>query len=464
METIKLIKLSVSNYKAIEALAIDVSGKDLWITGPNASGKTSAIEALWVTLKGFSRTAIPDPVRHGEDKATITATLSNGMKVTRVITQSSTNLRVESADGTPYKSPQAILDQLLGEYSLDPLAFINRRAQDQVDDILRLAGITPPVDEVERITGERLDVTAGETCEDYLMRLSADTTGLFYDRRRNAYRIMADKSAAADELEEELRVEGGPPGEDEGPVHTHKIIEEISQLHERNTERREAKAEVDRLAERMEDARQKSLEKQRRAVEIENLLAKAQQERDDAQADWEASVSAFDAISEGYKQMPVATDRIAAKKVELENAQATNEQLAKRKRVAEMAARLVAEAKAAETDHGHLDAILNQLRALRMTILEDIDIGVDKLSVREGQLYLADTPLKGAASSEKLRVACMVAMKQKPDLRLLRVDDCEQLDSDQRAVLHGIAAKNGFQVISASVTDSDRMECVIVDG
>lgn len=63
------------------------------------------------------------PIRDGQDRAAITLDLGE-YRVTRTFMPGNSYLNVESADGAAFKSPQALLDGLVGQLSFDPLAFV----------------------------------------------------------------------------------------------------------------------------------------------------------------------------------------------------------------------------------------------------------------------------------------------------------------------------------------------------
>ncbi len=132
----KIISLEIENFKRIKAVEITPDGNTVIISGRNAQGKSSVLDAIWAALAGRSG-SVDRPIRDGEDQASVTVTLDN-IVVTRTWTSDKTSLVVKSAEGAKFPSPQALLDKLIGKLSFDPLAFANADAKTQVKMLLDL--------------------------------------------------------------------------------------------------------------------------------------------------------------------------------------------------------------------------------------------------------------------------------------------------------------------------------------
>lgn len=211
-----LHRLEISNFMRVTAFSVDAHGSHVVISGQNGSGKSSTLNAIWSALKGASARDTPEPVHQGKEKAVVRLDLGEYV-VTRHWSAKSSRLVVTAADGSKIAKPQELLDGLLGKFSLDPVAFLDRRPQDQVDDVLSLAGVEPPVEKVLNILGDTAggEVSQymprpGESADQYLLRLSADETGLVYGLRREAHRNVERKTAALSEQQQQLLALGGP--------------------------------------------------------------------------------------------------------------------------------------------------------------------------------------------------------------------------------------------------------------
>ncbi|WME22111.2 AAA family ATPase [Brachybacterium sp. GU-2] len=146
----KIIELRAENVKRLKAVGIHPDGTLQVIGGRNAQGKSSVLDAIWLALgggKAGKSTAVP--IRDGEDNASVTLDLGN-LIVTRSWTKGGTTLKVTSADGAAYSSPQKMLDALVGQLTFDPLEFTRLSARDQRDALLDLVDLPVDIDSLDQ--------------------------------------------------------------------------------------------------------------------------------------------------------------------------------------------------------------------------------------------------------------------------------------------------------------------------
>lgn len=461
-----LHRLEIQNMLSIDARTIPLEGNHALISGRNGSGKSSTVDLMWWALEPLGK-RIEQPVKLGESEGHVTLDLGKWL-VTRAANSAGHALTVRGADGTPVKRPAEIIEGLLSDFALNPREFLAKRPQDQVDEILRLCKVAPPVDEVEKITGERIETKPGESADGFLLRLSEDHTGVFFVRRLEAGRRAQEKRNACDEQNAQLTALGGPVGEDENKSASD-LMGEIDGLNEKAEARRRAmekaataetgaqggegklaglrseKAEAERRIEGLQ--RQIDEERQKVAVLVERIgngekvVAEAKRAAEEARA----AATAMEDVGPALERA-----RNLLKDVEKHN-----EGLVKRKHVQEQVERLEIQRAEAEADRDRAEEVLNALRNLRRHLLDGRDIGVEGLAVVDGRLELRGVGLGQASTAEQYDVACAVAVKQRPQLRLLRIDDGEHLDSETRKRVFERAERHGFQVLMTAVADGD---------
>jgi len=134
---LKIIELKAENFKRLEAIELTPGEVNL-ITGKNAQGKSSVLDAIEFCLSGPSK-QIPRPIKDGATKAKIEMDLGD-LTITRVVTPSGARLQVTAKDGTQLKSPQAVLDALFSSVSFDPIRFLNMSEKDQIESLLKATG------------------------------------------------------------------------------------------------------------------------------------------------------------------------------------------------------------------------------------------------------------------------------------------------------------------------------------
>lgn len=476
--------LQVSNFMRVGALTIDAKGKNVIISGANNAGKTTSVNAIFVALAGHSSKDIPDPVKHGADKAMIELDLGE-YRITRTFTAGgSTSLTVKAKDGSKINRPQDLLNSFLSEYSLDPGAFLVKRECDQIDDILAVCGVKCPVDEVEKITGERFEPKAGESADQYLMRLSADETGVFYDRRRQQGRVVELKKKAQDEAVVALNTIGGRPTADETAKSTEGLAEQLQTQQQLLTsyremiEARDAKAREAKAAEESTARYRASVEQGKAQAEnikaqiarlneqLNGLTLKISDDTDKALNSYSKAIklqSEADTMTAELDQETDPSIRIRELNGMIAEAGAQTRRLGERNQAANFLDQMVDDHKKAVTDHEELDAKLVKLRELRRNILNGVDLGIDGLSIENGKILLDGVTLKQCGNAWRMKLACAVATKQNPRLKLLRIDDGERFDDESIAMLGKMAHEKGWQIIMTRVARKGDLTVEIVD-
>lgn len=158
----KIISLTAENVKRLKAVEITPDGNVVTITGRNAQGKTSVLDAIWLALGGGpAAKGTTRPIRDGEAKASVTLDLGDFI-VTRTWTGTKSTLTVKSREGATFSGPQGVLDALVGRLSFDPLEFTRLSAREQTAALLDLVELDVDLDalaaERQAIYDERTEV------------------------------------------------------------------------------------------------------------------------------------------------------------------------------------------------------------------------------------------------------------------------------------------------------------------
>lgn len=134
----RITKLIAENVKRIKAIKIEPDGNLVVIQGRNGQGKTSVLDSIWLAIQGAAASKeTPDPIRHGETKAMVEVSFGD-LVVTRHWSRGKAS-RLELRDaGVKQRSPQKLLDALVGRLSFDPLAFAGLKEAEQRAALLEL--------------------------------------------------------------------------------------------------------------------------------------------------------------------------------------------------------------------------------------------------------------------------------------------------------------------------------------
>lgn len=467
-------RLTIENFMRVVGVSIEPNGKHVMVRGENGSGKTSVVEAIWDALCGSDSKARPEPVRKGASKGRVSLDLGD-YQVEKVFSpDGSSRLVIKASDGKKILSPQKLLDGLLTRYSLDPVAFLDRRPQDQLDDVLEVCGITPPVEAVEKIIGEPAKARPGESAFEYMERLSADEVGEWYVRRRLVHRDV-ETNAGAVAKQKQLVESLGSVSVDAGRD-TEAINKDLSQAIEQKRAFDAAAAELNRMEDKRVAGERKIADLaalhsdvHKSVIDLENRLYEARKQLEDV----------FQRMKKGGEYMAALEAEIAAAARACEAAKPTRDIAALQKELETASTRsekdqeiIIAGKRLADLEQAHenskrlhlaTDQKLEALRDLRKSLLNGADLGVKGLEVGDSELMLNGVSFKQASLAERLGVAFAVAMKGNGALKLLRIDNGEHLDSVHREHLLSLADKYGFQVVMTCVSDDSELKLEIVD-
>ena len=407
----RIVSLKAENIMKVRAIEITPKDDVVIISGKNAQGKTSILNSIWFALGGKDN--IPsEPIRQGEEKAKITIDLGE-YKVTRIFTQSGTYLTVENAEGATFKSPQALLDKMIGDLSFDPLAFVHEKNKEEV--LLNLVGLTELFEtlktkrdgvyaertlinrELKNIEGQ---LAGMEKVEGLVEEVSiTELTG----KLQEANQQIEKNNGVRRELENQIR----DVGLQENKVLS--IAEEIKSLEKQLEEKRTAYkvAEKNHLA---------SLEEKTVLKEAVTAL------KDPDTAKIQEQISA----AEETNHIARAQKEYESKEKELKGKQTTTDTLT-----------------------SNIDKI-DQERKIAITKAKFPIVG---LSFKEGKVAYNGIPFEQASSAEQLKVSMAIAMALNPELRILRISDGSLIDSDNMKVIREMAKDKDYQVWLESVSD-----------
>lgn len=418
-ESLRLVALQAENFKRLVAVNIRPDGSVIQITGKNGAGKSSCLDAIWAALAGKS--AIQKmPIRKGAKEAVINLDLGH-LKVRRTFKADdeggyTTGITVESIENGKFKSPQAVLDGLLGDISFDPLLFVRKPAKEQFD---MLRGFVPDVDFVKIEGLNRKD----------------------YDDRR-------EKNAQARQLRAQADAIAIPEVVPSEAIDVDALVKELAAASEHNTAI--AQQAMNRQAVEADIASgERAAAKYRE--EAAQLIARAEQIEKDVAATKERLAS--------QPPLPEPID-VADLQKRIQAAKATNEAKAAFDRKAD----LIADAEIAEAAAAELTKRIEDRNTAKMAAIAKAKMPVAGLGFGDEVVLLNGVPFDQASAAEQLRAATAIAMRMNPKLRIILIKDGSLLDSDSMKVLADLAEENDFQVFVERVDTSGKVGFVIEDG
>lgn len=438
----RLVELRATNVKRLRAVTIrpDPDSPATEITGANSEGKSSVLDSIAYALGGVAM--CPDrPIRDGEERAEIVCRIEPaGLTVTRTFTRAkgcgyNSRIEVTDPDGTARRSPQAVLDALIGPETLafDPLAFARMKPKEQRDILLRVLGLADTLAKIDAeydaaYAARTLANRAVDTINGGLMSLATVPPPDDTPDAPLSSAALADELAAAQRYESET-------------ADAAKAVRETADA------ATEARGDLDRLNARAVSLKAELADIERRAVEQAEFLRGVEAARDRA-------IAALGAREAAKPDIADIRRRIAS-------IDATNSAVARKAAIAAKRGELSAARKAAEAREVEVSEIARRkadmLRGAKFPIA---GLGFDA----DGVTYRG-VPVAQASTSEQIRLgfAIMAKAYDRP-LKLMRIYEGSLLDAKSRAALYATAAEYGYQLVVERVDESGAVGIVIEDG
>ncbi len=414
----KIVELTAENIKKVKAVHIKPDGNVVMICGRNEQGKSSVLDSIIYALGG--KADIDErPIRDGEDSAKVELDLGE-YTVKRTFTEKGSYLEIKDKKGFKAGSPQALLNQIVGQISFDPLAFIKQGTKAQRKMLLDLVGV---------------DLTA-------------------HDSR--AVELRAKRSAVnADIKRQGVAVEALPKLPDDLPEEETSVAELLTELQAANTHNKDIDSQETHIRSLVEQ--QARVEREIKSNEDQIRLAQEGiAKKEGAVADLKTEITLN---RESLKDIggPIDAEVISTK---IADAQVTN-------KLIQQAIEQKKKQQGLEATKGEYGTLGNQLQAIEQEkhqLLVNAKMPIEGLAVTDGGVEYKGHPISQISSSEKLRVGMAIGMAQNPKLKVLRIMDGSLLDEDNLKVVGQMVADKDYQIWIEKVDSSGQCGIVIEDG
>ena len=409
----RIVRLTAENFKRLVAVEI-VPGKEntVVITGRNGAGKTSVLDAIAVAVagKGAAKDLVR-PIREGEKVAEVVVETEQ-YTIKRRWTQNGTpgTLTITDREKRRYGRPQELLDDLVGNLTLDPMAFSLARPADQAQ---MLADVTGLAESLKTIDARRAAA---------------------YSERTETNREIKRLQGHADTL----CTDGDVPDEEIDLSALSEKFTEAGRVKQEQAERRRAlKTDRDTLA---------NLETQ--ITDLENGLENAR----------DTHKIVFERIGAGENEVEeFAEPDTEAIRQEMGEAQAINHRVRQKQEWR----RVERDVKKLHKESEQYTADLKRCDDEKLELVRKADLPVEGLGFGEDCVLYNGLPFQQCAQSEKLRVGIAMAMAGNPQFRVVRVTDASLLDSENMAILEEMAKVHDFQIwLEVVQADADVGICI----
>lgn len=426
----KIVQFKAQNFKRLQAVEINPDGDIITIGGENGEGKTSILDAIWVALAGKS-VAPPKPIRNGQQECFIELDLGS-IKITRTFRDKGEKVteavKVESAEGLRYTSPETMLKSLIGQIGFDPLEFAHMDPEDQADALLQIVPLSIDLEEF------------------------AEADASDYAKRRDVNRDIANLKARLESIAEQDLPEVIPDRD--------KLVEQLGNAADEN-------ARLDKERRRRQDMADEAegyLANMRRCNQEALQLRARADALDSEAADFKAN---SEKLSSDLKSLPplgdpVDTNALREKILEADQLAVAAERQGQRK---EMATELEAKEKESSTFTSNMKERETQRRdalAEAPMPIEGLSFGINEKG--RAVVEFKGVPFEQISTAEQIRASTAIAMAANPELRVLRIKDGAFLSPKSLAMVGEMAKDNDFQLWIEVVGEGEGVGFIMEDG
>lgn len=411
----KIINLKVNNFKGIKAIDITPQDETVIISGKNGAGKSSVLDSIFYALSYKTASKqMPEAVRNGEEESSITVDLGEYV-VTRFDKWTSGNsyLEVTTKDGSVIKSPQSLLDTMMGKISFDPLELVRMKDEDRQNLLLDIGGVKEQVDklrtEAEQVYSERTLIGRDRDNLQWTLKTFPEFINV------------PDKEVSVSELMTELN-------EAEANNVDYNTVQERITVIDNNIS---VHNEVIKRAE-------KQIEDTKKEIELAN-----------AKKEW---------LQQAQSTLKfIDTTEIKEK---IQDSSVINDRVKQKKRQSEVNLQYMLK----NAEYNQKSDRLNEIKQEKVELLSKIDLGLgQQIDLREGKLYIGDVPFEQLCFTERLKLSMIIAMKNDNKIRVIRVMDGGLIDTDNMEVIKGFAKQYDYQIWIEKVDDSGKVGFLIED-
>lgn len=440
----RIIALTAENIKKLKIVDITPDAHMQQVTGKNASGKSSVLDSIWWALAG-ERNIQGKPVRNGCDKARIKLNLGE-ILVERKFTASGSTISVMNTDGSEWKSPQKMLDALLGELTFDPLKFARSKPREQFDELRKISNLEIDIDALN---------AANEV--DFKRRTDVNREAKAKRAQAEAYVIPADTPVAPLD-ESKLLDEIENAGKFNADIDRRRGNRERAAKDSENL-RAQGKEKTEKVIAAVDAAKERIAALKRQILEIEEETIETVQ-RLNAEVDEQlAEAKSIDSQLAAAGPLPEPVS-ITGIRISLDSARSTNALIEKRKQrdaISAEAAKLEKESKLLTSEMADREkAIADAIKAVEMPIA-GLGFGANHITYN-------GVPFDQASDGEQLRVSASIAMAGNPKLRIIRIQDGSLLDDDGIAMIADMAREKDYQVWMERVDKSGKIGIYMEEG
>lgn len=470
----KISKIKIRNLYGITEQ--ELNGESIELTGENGAGKSSVIDAIRYALTNKSDRKFI--IRNGETEGEIFVETDSGLSIDRKARVAQTDYKSVKQNGAAIGSPEAFLKTLFMPLQLNPMEFIAMSEKEQNTVILNMIQFDWDMSTIKEWFGEiPQDVDYEQNILSVLYDIQKED-GYYFQLRQDINREIRAKKAVITDIGEALPVDyDGSKWEkaDIGELYTQierirkenydieyaksmveghdqkirkfqadKEISLASLEKEIASESNQIDTELATLEERIKSLKDKKAGLKSRKVDKEKAI----------ESEYKASVAKFEAEVGEYTEIAKKeTKPIDDLVAEADNTEKMKAHVGEWKRMLS----IQDDVAVLEAESAKLTEKIEKARTLPGEILEEAEIPIEGLSVKDGIALINELPVSNLSDGEKLSLCVDVAAQNPGGLQIILMDGVEALSKKNRETLYDKCREYGIQFIACRTTDDSEL-------
>ena len=407
-----ITKLQIKNFLGISEVEITPDNKLNVIVGKNGQGKTSILKAIEFAFKGKIDKGA-DIINSDASKAEIYIDLDK-FSVSRTKANNVNDLKVQNQEGFTMPDPQKFLNELVGDFSFNPIEFTFLNEKDKTEYLLKILDIKLTKEQIEEATHLPIDM---ETDAEGLALLD-EAVEYYYEERKLKNREIKNKEGALREFDchnqdvDQISLRKFDPDKlaEKRVEHSNTQVE-YANARNNNEKVEDLSAEIVYMAKELETAKEKY--SKMKVLDLKKIKEKGEKLAKEVE-----TMEIFEKDFADFKNY---------QKIEFEKNQMTDE--------------------AKDLD----DAVKTLQKDLKSDIMSRAEMPVKNLTYDDGKFLVNGKPIANLSESEKLNVSMAIAKRLNDKFKIICIDGSEKLDDESFNKLKKEVKKGDFQFFITNV-------------
>lgn len=406
----KINRLEIENVKRIHAVMIEPTKDGLTIIGgKNRQGKSSVLDAIAWALGGNKYKPSQAVNADSAIPPRLKVIMDNGLVVER--NGKNSDLKVTDPEGQ--KGGQQLLDEFVEELAINLPKFMEASGRDKANTLLQIIGVGPQLAELDQ-------------------------------KEKELYQERTYVGRTADQKEKFAAEQPYYPDAPEEPVSASELINQQQAILYRNEQRKQWRRDIDTILDRISKTKEEIEAYKEKIRAREELLKELDEKRRAAEkTPAEMKMESTEELERSLESIEAINRKVRAN---LDKAKAEED------------------AKIYRDKYQSLTNDIEDVRKQRTALLDNADLPLPGLSVKDGELIYKGQMWDNMSGAEQMIVSTSIVRKLNPKCGFVLLDKLEAMDLDTVREFGQWLEQEGLQAIATRVSTGDECSIVITDG